>query len=249
MTERQEEQRENQQDGQGYRQQTVFLDLRGITHGNHGATRQMDFHLRAGGFHRGFHIIEECHHTAVVLRLAGTKGGSHHHHRPLHIGGEDIAVVLLEALFSRGALQLSHHWCEEIQRITLHILNQQSAGRKHQHLLVLLQLGSHIVGLLQQTVHPLVILRRQEVGNMLIYEGGYLLYFRDIHLRHNVAHHPRRIPLFQRGRKGIDGRHHHVWISLCGITILEQGIHLVCTRDVLIDLQGMLMPAVEGQKV
>ena len=202
-----------------------------------------------GRFHLTGHILEQGCQTRVVLRLTRSVGRTHHHHRPLHIGREDVTFILFETLFARGSLQLTDDGLKQVERVALHMIGQHTASRQHQHLLILLQLGAYIVGLTYQRVHPRIVGCSQEIRDMLIHEGRHRLHLLEIHLRHQVVHHVAGVALFECSSKRLDGLNHHVGIGLRRVAIREQGEQAVGTRYVLIDLQRMLVAAVEGQEV
>ena len=58
------------------------------------------------------HGIQHLHEAGIVVRLAVAVGRGQRHQAPLHVVGEDIAVVQLEAVRSPAAHQLGNNRCE-----------------------------------------------------------------------------------------------------------------------------------------
>ena len=75
---------------------------------------------------------------------------------------------MLQFLYDRG---------KKIKRITLYVIRKHASCRKHQHLLILLQLSGHVIGRIEHTVHPRIIFLCKKVRNIVINEVGYLRQF------------------------------------------------------------------------
>ena len=131
-------------------------------------------------------------------------------------------------------LQFLQDGSEEVQRVALNVVRQNAAGREEEHLFVCFQLVGNVIGLTEQTVHSLIVCICQKIRNVLIDEICYLVHLFQIHLCHQVS-------------DGM-GQYFRI-IRLRSIPVLEDGENLAGSRNVLIDLHGILVLAIYRKKV
>ena len=195
------------------------------------------------------HGTQERNQLRVVFRFAGAKRRVYHYDGALHVGREYVTVVHLVFQSTVGMLKLFHNRSEQIKRVALDIVGKDSARREHEHLLVLLQLLLDISRLANQRVHTVVVVLREEIRDVAINKIRNVREFFNIHLCRQVFRHTRGILIGKRRDITFYCRHHNVGINFRRVAILEHGENFVCSGNILINIQGIVVIAVERKEV
>ena len=147
-------------------------------------------------------------------------------------------------------LQFLQDGSEEVQRVALKVVRQNAAGREEEHLFVCFQLVGNVIRLTEQTVHSPIVCICQEIRNVLIDEICYLVHLFQIHLCHQVSDDVGRVCFLHILYESVYGMGQYFRIiRLRSIPVLEDGENLAGSRNVLIDLHGILVLAVYRKKV
>ena len=189
--------------------------------------------------------MEQCYQLGVVLGFAISEWRRHHHNGSAHIGREDIAVVSLEAHLRIGTLHLRHHGREESERVAHNIPRHNSARRQHQHLQIAVHLLGYILLIVEQLAHSLVITLCEKIGDIVVDERRNLHHSLHIESGSQIAAPILRVQLSDTLLELVDGTHRRVGI----VGVVEEYVEAVCSRDILIYSQRLLLRIVEWQEV
>ena len=191
---------------------------------------------------------EPVDEASVAVGLAGAEGRRHHDVGPLHVGREDIAVVVLPGERGRAGLQGGECRSEQHERIAAEHPGCRTAAGQHQKLAVLAHAPGNVILPGEQAVHAPVVFGEQEVGDVVadeVREAHHLLHIDDggdaFCRQDGIALH--------RSHKIIDGGRDAVRLRPRRIAALEDGEDALRSRDILVHLHGIPLSATERQEV